>query len=141
MTADPISAYAKSLNPKQSAICERLRKSIDAGLPNATSKLWHAIPVWFIGENPVVGYTQKTNGVALMFWNGQSFEEPSFEAVGSFKAAHIIYTDASQISPKDMSRWLKKAAADIWDLAGLRKKAVAKPRASTKRVSDRNEAA
>ena len=103
-----------------------MRKFIDAGLPGATSKVWHAIPVWFIGDNPVVGYTKKPAGVALMFWNGQSFEEPSLEAVGSFKAAHIIYTDASQISPKDMTRWLKKAAADIWDPAGLRKKAVAK---------------
>jgi hypothetical protein len=130
MTDDPISAYAKSLNPKQSAICARLRKSIDAGLPNATSKVWHAIPVWFIGENPVVGYTKKANGVALMFWNGQSFEDSSLEAVGSFKAAHIVYTDASQISPKDMKGWLKKAATDIWDLAGLRKKAVAKKKAA-----------
>jgi len=125
MAVDPISAYAKSLNPKQSAICASLRKFIDAGLPDAKSKIWHAIPVWFIGANPVVGYTQKPSGVALMFWNGQSFEERSLEAVGSFKAAHIVYTDASQISPKDMNRWLKKAAADIWDLAGLRKKAVA----------------
>jgi hypothetical protein len=130
MVDDSISAYAKSLNPKQSAICARLRKSIDAGLPSATSKIWHAIPVWFIGENPVVGYTQKANGVALMFWNGQSFEDPSLEAVGSFKAAHIIYTDASQISPKDMKVWLKKAAADIWDLAGLRRKAAEKKRAA-----------
>jgi hypothetical protein len=126
MAADPISAYAKSLTPKQAAICAALRKSIDAGLPMATSKVWHAIPVWFIGENPVVGYTKKPGGVALMFWNGQSFQEADLEAVGSFKAAHILYSDASQISSKDMTRWLKKAAADVWDLAGMRKKAVAK---------------
>jgi hypothetical protein len=126
MALDPITEYAKSLSTKQAAVCATLRKSIDAGLPMATSKLWHAIPVWFIGDNPVVGYTKKPTGVALMFWNGQSFEEPTLEAVGSFKAAHIVYTDASQISPKDMKRWLKKAAANIWDLAGLRKTAVAK---------------
>jgi hypothetical protein len=126
MAADPISAYARKLTPKQAAICASLRKSLDAGLPTATAKIWHAIPVWFIGENPVVGYTQKPAGVALMFWNGQAFEDRQLEAVGSFKAAHIVYSDASQISPKDMSRWLKKAATDIWDLAGMRKKAVAK---------------
>ncbi|MEJ0086452.1 MAG: DUF1801 domain-containing protein [Pseudomonadota bacterium] len=126
MADDPVAAYAKSLSPKQSAICASLRKSIDARLPKATSKIWHAIPVWFIGDNPVVGYTKKPKGVALMFWNGQSFDEPTLEAVGSFKAAHIVYSDASQISSKDMTRWLKKAAADVWDLAGLRKKTVAK---------------
>jgi hypothetical protein len=126
MAPDPITAYASSLSPKQGAICAKLRKSIDAGLPGATPKLWHAIPVWFIGDNPVVGYTKKPAGVALMFWNGQAFEEPTLEAVGSFKAAHIVYTDASQISPKDMKRWLKKAAANIWDLAGMRKTIAAK---------------
>jgi hypothetical protein len=123
MALDPISAYAESSSPRQAAICARLRKHIDSGLPEATSKLWHANPVWFIGDNAVVGYTKKPTGVALMFWNGQAFEEPTLEAVGSFKAAHIVYTDASQISPKDMKRWLKKAAADVWDLAGLRKTA------------------
>ena len=121
MAADPISAYAASLTPKQAAICASLRKFLDAGLPKATSKVWHAIPVWFIGENAVVGYTKKPGGVALMFWNGQSFEESQLEAVGSFRAAHIVYTDVSQISSKDMRRWLKKAAADVWDLAGMRK--------------------
>lgn len=126
MAADPIATYAKSLNPKQSAICASFRKSIDAALPQATSKVWHAIPVWFIGENPVVGYTKKPDGVALMFWNGQSFNEPTLTKVGSFKAAHIIYTDVSQISSKDMTRWLKKAATDVWDIAGLRRQALAK---------------
>ena len=130
MAADPIAAYAKSLTPKQSAICAALRKALDAGLPKASAKVWHAIPVWFIGENPVVGYTRKPNGVALMFWNGQAFNEPSLEKVGSFKAAHVIYTDVSQISAKDMNRWLKKARTDIWDLAGLRKKSVAKKKAA-----------
>jgi len=126
MAADSIAEYAKSLNPKQSAICASLRKSIDAALPAATSKIWHAIPVWFVGDNPVVGYTKKPNGVALMFWNGQSFNERTLEKVGSFKAANVIYTDVSQISAKDMTRWLKKAATDIWDLADLRRKMVAK---------------
>jgi hypothetical protein len=126
MPADPIAAYADSLTPRQSAICAALRKAIDAGLPDATSKVWHAIPVWFIGDNPVVGYTKKPTGIALMFWNGQAFEEPTLTPVGSFKAAHIIYSDASQISSRDMTRWLRKAGGEIFDLAGLRKKASAK---------------
>jgi hypothetical protein len=124
--ADAIAAYSSARDAKPAAICAALRKAIDAGLPGATSKIWHAIPVWFIGDNPVVGYTAKPKGVSLMFWNGQSFDEPSLEAVGSFKAAQIVYTDASQISSRDTTRWLKKAKSDIWDLAGLRKQAIAK---------------
>ena len=121
MSADSISSYNAALDVQRAAICEKLRQNIDAALPQATSKLWHAIPVWLVGENVVVGYTARKKGVMLMFWNGQSFEESQLEAVGSFRAAHIVYTDVSQISSKDMRRWLKKAAANVWDLAGMRK--------------------
>ena len=76
------------------------------------------------------GYTKKPGGVALMFWNGQSFNERSLEKVGSFKAAHVIYTDVSQISKKDMNRWLRKASTVIWDLAGMRRRAVTKKKAA-----------
>ena len=72
--SDAISAYALALDPQRTAICERLRPLIDAALPNATSKVWHAIPVWFVGENAVVGYTARKVGVRLMFWNGQRFD-------------------------------------------------------------------
>ena len=68
---DDIGAYAKKLKPQQKAVADSLRKTIDAALPKATSKVWHGHPVWFIGENPVVGYSTKTTGVALLFWNGQ----------------------------------------------------------------------
>jgi hypothetical protein len=124
--ADTIAAYSEAQDARSAAICAALRKAIDTGLPGATAKIWHAIPVWFIGENPVVGYTARPKGVSLMFWNGQSFDERSLEAVGRFKAAQIVYTDVSQISSRDMTRWLKQAKSDIWDLVGLRKKTIAK---------------
>jgi len=124
MGAATITAYVKSA--KHKPICESLRKSIDAALPKATSRIWHAIPVWFIGENPVVGFSAKPAGVTLLFWNGQEFGEPGLEAVGKFHAAQVKYTDEAAIDSKLLNRWLKKAKADVWDLAGERKKAVAK---------------
>ena len=51
---------------QRAAICDRLRKNIDAALPQATSKIWHAIPVWLVGENVAVGYTVRKSGVMLM---------------------------------------------------------------------------
>jgi hypothetical protein len=130
MSRDPIAAYSQAARPKQKAICESLRKSIDAALPKAAAKIWHAIPVWFIGENAVVGYQVKPAGVTLLFWNGQSFDEPGLEAVGKFHAAQAKYADAKDIDAKLLARWLRKAKADVWDMVGERKAALAKKRAA-----------
>ena len=123
---DEIGSYAKKLKAKQKAIADSLRKTIDAALPKATSKVWHGHPVWFIGENPVVGYSTKTTGVALLFWNGQSFGEPALQAIGKFHAAELKYADAADIDAKLLARCLKKAKSDIWDSVAWRKQAMAK---------------
>jgi hypothetical protein len=128
MSKDPIAAYGKALKPTQAAICASLRKSIDTALPTATAKVWHAHPVWFIGENPVVGYSTKSTGVALLFWNGQSFGESALEPIGSFHAAELRYADVSNIDAKLLVRCLKKAKTDIWDAVAWRKQAMAKKR-------------
>jgi len=120
-----IAGYAKDLNPKQAGVCAALAKAIDGAMPNATSKIWHAIPVWFIGENPVVGYSAKPAGVTLLFWNGQQFDESALEPVGKFRAAQVRYQDVSQIDAKLLARWLRKAATNVWDLVGMRRQALA----------------
>jgi hypothetical protein len=125
---DDIGAYAKKLKQKQKSIADGLRKTIDAALPKATSKVWHGHPVWFIGENPVVGYSTKTIGVALLFWNGQSFGEPALAPIGKFHAAELKYADLADIDAKLLARCLRKAKADIWDAVAWRKQAMAKPR-------------
>lgn len=117
---DAIADYTKEQTTEHAAICEALRTEIDAVLTKATSKIWHAIPVWFIGENPVVGYKATPKRVNLLFWNGQSLEEPALKAAGKFKAAQIQFTALSQIDTKALRRWLKKAGTDVWDYKGLR---------------------
>ena len=136
MSADAISSYISSLDPQRAAVCERLRKSIDAALPQATGKVWHAIPVWFIGENVAVGFTARKTGVMLMFWNGQHFDEPELEASGSFHMAQIAYEDPAQVDEQKLARWLEKAGTSIWDMAGERRAFVEKRRkAKTAKVS------
>ena len=115
MNTDAIAAYALKQDPTRAAICNALQASINAALPQAISKVWHGIPVWFIGPNPVVGYTARKEGVVLMFWNGQRFEEPELEASGSFHVAQIRYDDAAQIDAAKLSGWLAKAGANVWD--------------------------
>jgi hypothetical protein len=114
-----ITDYAEALPDSHAAICRRLHKEIDAALPKAfSSKIWHSVPVWFKGENPVVGYKATPKHVSLLFWSGQLFGDSSLKSVGKFKAAQIQFTDASEIDPKSLRRWLKKSSAEIWDYHG-----------------------
>ena len=117
---DPISRYAAEQNAAQAAICRKLRKAIDTALKGATSKIWHAIPVWFIRENPVVGYHARAEGVVLLFWNGQEFDEPDLQAVGKFHAAQIQYAEVAEINAKVLRGWLRKAATNVWDYRAIR---------------------
>lgn len=120
MSNDAISAYVGALEGEFRAICELLRSEIDTALKGAASKIWHAIPVWFIDENPVVGYKAASKHVNLLFWSGQSFNEPGLTAAGKFKAAQAKFTEVNQVDLKQLRRWLKKARTEIWDYKGLR---------------------
>jgi hypothetical protein len=121
-TDDAITAYAAGKPPGHRTICNSLRGLIDAALPKATSKIWHGGPVWFDGENPVVGYDARTKGVNLLFWNGRAFDEPDLTPVGKYGAAQTTFIDASEIDPKTVRRWLKKAKENVFDSVGFFKK-------------------
>jgi hypothetical protein len=112
---DPIASYARSLAPAQRPTFEALRKLIDAALPRATSRVWHGSPVWFLDENPVVGYSANAKGVSLLFWNGQAFDEPGLLPVGKYGAAQAVFAAAGELKPAVVRRWLRKAGADVFD--------------------------
>jgi len=133
---DTIDNFADGLDPQLTAVCAKLRATIDANLPNASSKLWHAIPVWFVGANAVVGYDIRKAGVVLMFWNGQNFRTPGLEASGSFHVGQILYTDPAQIDEALVASWLAEAGTNIWDLVSERRAFIAKRKAKqTKSVA------
>ncbi len=117
-----IQAYNNSLSGEDKAICDLLAKEIDAGLPKAENKIWHAHPVWFLDGNPIAGYDKLKNCVRLLFWSGQSFDEEGLHPEGSFKAAEARYTQAEQINTKDLKRWLKKAEKIQWDYKNIVKR-------------------
>lgn len=117
-----VAAYVRAQKPGPAAVCRVLQKEIQSALPKATSKVYHGAPVWFMGENAVVGFSvTASKKVTLLFWNGQALDEPDLKAVGKFKAAQIQFEDKTEIDRKELKRWLKKAGKDIWDFAGLRK--------------------
>jgi hypothetical protein len=119
--------YNETRTPADRKICELLAEEIDRGLPEAENKIWHAHPVWFIDGNPIVGYhklkSPPPNGcIRLLFWSGQSFDEPGLQVEGSFKAAEVRYTSVDQINAKDLKRWLGKAIDIQWDYKNIVKR-------------------
>lgn len=69
----------------------------------------------------MVGYDKLKDGVRLLFWSGQSFDEPDLKHEGSFKAAEKRYTAPRQIKKNDLKRWLKKAVEIQWDYKHIAK--------------------
>ena len=117
MNENAIADYANKQDPARTAICNALQAQINSALPQATSKVWHGSPVWFIGREPVAGYSARKQGVVPLFWNGQRFEEPELEATGTFHAAQYRYDDVAQIDAAKLAGWLAKAGTNIWDSA------------------------
>src|SRR5690606_27766763 len=73
---DTIDGYNAAQVQGDRESCEALAAIIGEHLAGAESKIWHAHPVWFLGGNPIVGYSKLKGCVRLLFWSGQSFETP-----------------------------------------------------------------
>lgn len=122
-TQTTISDYNNALKGEDKKICTLLKREIDRALPEAESKIWHGAPVWFLDGNPTVGYSKQKGGIRLMFWSGMSFDEEGLNVKGSkFKDASIFYNAVSDISTKDLKRWLKKSKNIQWDYKNIVKR-------------------
>ena len=119
---DQIAEYSQAQPLAFRKLCDVLRELITTVLPKSTSKVWHGSPVWFIDENPVVGYNATAKTVNLLFWNGQAFDEPDLKPVGKYRAAQAVFGDSAEINPWVIRRWLKKAKSDVFDSKAFFKK-------------------
>jgi hypothetical protein len=118
-----IKAYNEKLDPSDKEICNLLVSIIDKEMPGAENKIWHSHPVWFLEENPIVGYSKQKPGIRLMFWSGASFEEEGLNVVGKkFKDASVFYNDILEIKKTDLKRWLKKSKEIQWDYKNIVKR-------------------
>jgi hypothetical protein len=115
--------YNARQEPRDQEICDLLAREIDRGLPGAENRVWHAHPVWFLDDNPIVGYSRQKPGIRLMFWSGADFDEPGLGVRGrKFKDASVFYRDVSDVSREELRRWLVKAAEVQWDYRNLVKR-------------------
>ncbi|MBK7405515.1 MAG: DUF1801 domain-containing protein [Phycisphaerales bacterium] len=117
-----IQTYNDAQSPTDKQICDTLAKSISRHLPNAECKIWHRHPVWFLDGNPIVGYSKLKDSVRLLFWSGQSFDEPGLQPEGSFKAAEARFTSKGEINAKDLKRWLQRSIEIQWDYKNIVKR-------------------
>lgn len=120
----PIPAEILAYNEAQPdpATCDKLARTIDRHLKGASAKIWHRHPVWFLDDNPIVGYSTLKGCTRLLFWSGQSFDEAGLQPEGKFQAAEVRFTAAEQVVAKDLVRWLGKAREIQWDYKNLVKR-------------------
>ncbi len=118
-----IQAYNNNQTEVYKSICDQLAQIIDKNLPEASNKIWHRHPVWFLNGNPTVGYTIQKAGVRLMFWSGADFEEAGLNILGKkFKDASVFFNHHSEVNENDLTRWLGKAKEIQWDYKNLMKR-------------------
>ncbi len=118
-----VKAYNDAQEQGDREICEALSSLIDENLPEAKSKIWHRHPVWFLDDNPTVGFSRLKAGIRLMFWSGADFGEKGLKpGTGKFKDASIIYTSVEEINDKDLKRWLRKSKKIQWDYKNVYKR-------------------
>lgn len=117
-----IQTYHLDLAHEDRVLCEALYEVIVRTLPEAEGKIWHAHPVWFLAGNPVVGYHRLKSAVRLLFWSGQSFEEPMLKNEGKFKAAEYRFTSAEELTDLPLERWLTKSREIQWDYKNIVKR-------------------
>lgn len=123
LISEDILAYNQAQEGVYATICELLAKEINHHLPEATNKVWHAHPVWFIDGNPIAGYSKQKAGLRLMFWSGADFEEEALNVVGEkFKDASIFYNAVKEIDKNDLKRWLEKSKNIQWDYKNIVKR-------------------
>lgn len=121
---DPeINQYNEGQQSSDKEICCFLAELIGDELQEAESRIWHSHPVWFLDENPIVGYSKQKNGVRLMFWSGKSFDEEQLNVEGNkFQDASVFYNNLNEINKDDVIRWLRKSKEIQWDYKNLVKR-------------------
>lgn len=118
-----ISHYNEAQPAESKAVCDVLAQQIDEALPDAASKIWHGHPVWFLNDNPIVGYSKQKAGIRLMFWSGADFDEAGLSIRGKkFKDASVFYNAVTEVDMAGLQRWLVKARTMQWDYKNLVKR-------------------
>jgi hypothetical protein len=115
--------YPARLEAPYRDLADVLLALISHHLPDATLKIWHRHPVWFLEGNPIVGISMQKRGLRLMFWSGADFDEPQLDVRGkNFKDASRFYSCVEDVVETDLVRWLEKSRHIQWDYQNIVKR-------------------
>jgi hypothetical protein len=89
---------------------------IDAELPDATTKLYHGIPVWCVGDQPTVGIKPAKAHVSVLFFQGQrqldgqpADATGKLVASGSFEMASVKLASPEDLDENALRTWVRRA--------------------------------
>jgi hypothetical protein len=84
---------------------------LDAELPDATTKLYHGIPVWCVGDQPTIGIKPAKAHVSVLFFRGKKIPDATGKLVasGSFEMASVKLAGAADLD-EDALRTCSRAA-------------------------------
>lgn len=91
---------------------------IGSELPDATTKLYHGIPVWCVGDQPTVGLKPAKAHLSVLFFRGQRVVEKlgpdatgKLVGSGSFELASVKLTSAADLDEAALRSWVQAAKA------------------------------
>jgi hypothetical protein len=86
---------------------------LDSELPDATSKLYHGIPVWCVGDQPTVGLKPAKAHLSVLFFRGQRIADATgaLVASGSFELASVKLASAADLDEDVLRGWVRAAKA------------------------------
>ncbi len=119
MTGADIIEYNQGLAAAERELAEALVKLFASTLPTAEAKVWHGHPVWFLGGNPVCGYSLKKAGLEVLFWSGKSFKTSGLRPIGKYQAASIAVETNADIDK--VEAFMAEATKIQWDYKNLPK--------------------
>lgn len=117
-----IQHYLLKLSAEDQQLGAMLHDLFNEQLPESTAKVWHAHPVWFINENPIVGFHRLKENMRVLFWSGQSFGAQGLHPEGKFKAAEIRYNSVHDVDVDRMKIWLQESKKIQWDYKNIVKR-------------------
>jgi hypothetical protein len=89
---------------------------IESELPDATTKLYHGIPVWCVGDQPTVGLKPAKAHLSVLFFRGQRVVEElgqdatgKLVASGSFEMASVKLSSAADLDEEALRTWVRAA--------------------------------
>lgn len=113
MAAATIDAYLDAASPAVAPLARRLRAIIDDAAPGTPSRMYQGIPVWFFTAEMSIGIKANKADVALLFFAGQRFDDPTglLTPSGSFDLASVKLRTSDDLDETIVRDWITRARA------------------------------